>query len=156
MITIPEPPHNEKQEFPPKVPSGISDGLQRIRDERGHQKFDHGYTTDHDQHHHVRELVDAANCYLYEVVYPSNVPASQKIGTGLASVEQRSGSSTPMPSTWPWEPEAWKPSDDRVHNLEKAGALYLAARDLMARAVRNVADHIDQELQQRLKDARVL
>lgn len=31
---------------------------------------------------------------------------------------------------WPWGPEAWKPADDRLRNLVKAGALIAAAIDV--------------------------
>lgn len=38
------------------------------------------------------------------------------------------GPSAPRPADWPWDDVWWKPRD-RVRNLTRAGALYLAAAD---------------------------
>ncbi|MEI8659246.1 hypothetical protein [Vibrio sp. Hal054] len=40
---------------------------------------------------------------------------------------------TPLPDSWPWSAEWWKPKD-RQRNLERAGALYLAAAEAADRA----------------------
>jgi len=63
-----------------------------------------GYTPEHDDQYDADELNQAAACY--------------------ASLAGRAGSSTTM---WPWAPEFFKPSHDRLNDLAKAGALILAA-----------------------------
>ena len=42
---------------------------------------------------------------------------------------------TPAPATWPWDFQWWKPSDDPVRNLTKAGALIAAEIDRLQRLV---------------------
>jgi len=38
-----------------------------------------------------------------------------------------------QPFTWPWEASWWKPSDDPIRNLAKAGALIAAEIDRLQR-----------------------
>lgn len=143
----PQSPYRRDQgEFAPSF-EHILGGRDRIREERERQIRFEGYDLDHDMHHDVRELVDAANCYLFEVA------EADKYGTVTS---QQAGAHTPVPSSWPWEDAAWRPSGDRLRNLEKAGALYVAASDLMAAVANNVADLIDQEIHKRLVEAGVL
>lgn len=146
----PESPYSpDRGDFPPKVDS-IPDGKQRIREERQRQIRIEGFDHVHDRQHNVQDLVDAANCYLFEVSYAADAPADQKVGTGLGRLEAHSGAKTPCPSSWPWHASWWKPSDNRLRNLEKAGALYAAASDIAAWASNNVGDLIDQEIHKRL------
>lgn len=80
-------------------------GQQRIAAERQRQIQREGYTAKHDDEHSVQELLAAAASYVTCVDCHSSVPV-----------------------TWPWESSAWKPKN-RLRNLERAGALYLAAAD---------------------------
>jgi hypothetical protein len=90
-------------------------GHQRIENERQRQIDREGYSTSHDDEHSTGELVAAAACY-----------------------GNCHDASSPMPHRWPWESAAWKPKD-RLRNLERAGALYLAAAE---RARRNGEDDL--------------
>ena len=85
----------------------MSNGMERILAERKRQVEKEGYTAEHDEMHSPADLVSAAACYFN--CYESD--------------------NSPTPRRWPWEPRSWKPKD-RIRNLERAGALYLAAADL--------------------------
>lgn len=89
------------------------DGAELIATERERQVSEEGWTPEHDDAHDCDELRQAARCYL---------------------VEAHEGASSPMPSRWPWQARFWKPSDDPVHNLAKAGALIAAEIDRLNRA----------------------
>lgn len=76
-------------------------GAERISAERQRQVVREGWTAQHDDREHSHgELTQAALCYL----------TGNKAG-------------------WPWEMSWWKPSADRVRDLEKAGALIAAEID---------------------------
>jgi hypothetical protein len=81
-------------------------GMERIIVERKRQIEAEGYCPEHDEMHSPSELSTAAACYL--ICHDAD---------------------TVMPHSWPWGRLAWKPKD-RIRNLERAGALYLAAADL--------------------------
>ncbi|MEW5891247.1 MAG: hypothetical protein AB1768_19940 [Pseudomonadota bacterium] len=84
-------------------------GLELIAAERRRQIEQEGWTAEHDEQHEVDHLAAAAAAYV---------------------LAQRPG--TEMPKGWPWGREWWKPKD-RLRNLVRAGALYLAASDLADR-----------------------
>lgn len=73
------------------------------------ERFRHaelGYDERHDAGH-AHQLVDAAVCYVRAgVTKPDTVPLG-----------------------WPWSSKDWKPNEDPVRNLTKAGALIVAAID---------------------------
>lgn len=49
-----------------------------------------------------------------------------------------------VPSGWPWERRDWKPTpDDRVRELVKAGALYVAEAERIRAEVRSIVHAID-------------
>lgn len=79
-------------------------GAELIAAERNRQIESKGYTAEHDAHHRVEEFVDAALTY--------------------ASVTD-----SDVHWVWPWNLTAFRPSEDRVRNLVKAGALIAAAID---------------------------
>lgn len=97
-------------------PTDPTDGAGRIAAERERQKS-LGWSLAHDKEHVDNAMANAAWCYLTTVV------------TGLGMKEH-------PPTRWPmtWE---WKPSQDAIRNLEKAGALIAADIDrrVAARAV---------------------
>lgn len=80
-------------------------GQERITTERRRQIEREGYSPVHDDEHPLQEFLDAA-----------------------ASYASCLGPEYDQPTPWPWEPAAWKPKD-RLRNLERAGALYLAAAE---------------------------
>lgn len=73
---------------------------EKVRTNREHK----GYTAEHDATHDKSEMVEAAVCYLDNVL-------------GLERAD------------WPFEVESWKPSDDPIRNLVHAGALIAAEID---------------------------
>lgn len=81
-------------------------GNQLISIERGRQIIEEGYVLSGDLGR-AHQLVDAAICYAHAGTYSE--------GT--------------VPLSWPWAERYWKPSDDPVRNLVKAGALIAAAID---------------------------
>lgn len=88
-------------------------GVDLIRFERQRQINKEGWTPEHDAQHTDRSLAYAAACY-----------ATHSHGVGFNSV----------PVVWPWECESWKPSDDPIRNLVKAGALIAAEIDRLQAA----------------------
>lgn len=85
------------------------DGKSHILTERRRQIEEEGWTPEHDEQHEVEHLAAAAAAYV------------------LAQ-----GPGAEVPKGWPWGREWWKPKD-RLRNLVRAGALYLAASDLADR-----------------------
>jgi hypothetical protein len=89
-------------------------GVELIAAERQRQMEQEGWTPAHDDTHDEGELRDAA------IAYALTVDAR----TEAATIRDR----------WPWEPSWWKPSDDPLRNLAKAGALIAAEIDRLQRA----------------------
>lgn len=75
-----------------------------------------GWTAEHDSGH-ASDLIAAAVSYAFA--------ADGCVTTGHPLY--RPGLEPPLP--WPWGAHYWKPADDAVRNLEKAGALLAAALD---------------------------
>lgn len=89
-------------------------GVERIAAERQRQIEVEGWTPEHDDEHNNRELAKAAACYAV------GTDRFKSIGGEVVAV-------------WPWEDRWWKPSDDPIRNLEKAGALIAAEIDRLQR-----------------------
>lgn len=85
-------------------------GTKLILAERQRQIDIEGWTDSHDDDHGSSVLENAAYCY-----------------------RDAEGPDAPMPNEWPWSAQWWKPKD-RKRNLERAGALYLAASATSERA----------------------
>lgn len=97
------------------LPSHPIDGAERIRLERERQKTVEGWTLKHDDEHDGMELAQAAVCY---AMPPKREPLDYRA------------------QFWPdsWSPEWFKPSkENRIRELEKAGALIAAEIDRMER-----------------------
>ena len=90
-------------------------GIELIAAERTRQVEVEGWTPEHDAEHVAGELPLAAAGYAQYAGVQSMVGASP----GLKR----------LPAFWPWGREWWKPSDDPIRNLEKAGALIAAEID---------------------------
>lgn len=86
-------------------------GIELITAERQRQITEEGWTAEHDDEHRHAELLEAAHCY------------SHAARTGVLH----------PPNGWPWEPSWWKPTDDPIRNLTKAGALIAAEIDRLQR-----------------------
>lgn len=85
-------------------------GAARITAERLRQIESEGWSPEHDDEHGPSTLEKAARCY-----------------------HHATASNSPLPQSWPFGPQWWKPKD-RVRNLERAGALYQAAAGAAERA----------------------
>lgn len=104
----------------------VRSGVVRISDERQRQILQEGWTPDHDTEHGPGDLAAAAQCYAEVATIQLRDPSSSDLRELLAG---------PSP-IWPWEPSWWKPSDDPIRNLEKAGALTAAEIDRHQRVAR--------------------
>lgn len=87
-------------------------GVQLIADERQRQISAEHWTADHDDAHTDGELRDAAIAY-------------------AIACEDRPDHN--RPDLWPWDLSSWKPSNDPIRNLVKAGALIAAEIDRLQR-----------------------
>jgi len=85
-------------------------GCKLITEERKRQINKESWTDEHDDKYEDGILSDAAICY----------------------ADARSQNEE-IPGMWPWADEWWKPSNDRIRNLTKAGALIAAEIDRLAR-----------------------
>lgn len=90
-------------------------GAERIAAERRRQLEEEDFTPEHDSQQVHGELPLAAISYLR---------------AALGRVRWLGG----LPENWPWHRAWWKPSDDPIRNLEKAGALIAAEIDRLLAA----------------------
>ena len=97
---------------PSRSDAPVMEGAGLIAAERARQVSVEGWTAAHDDEHENGELLSAAVWYLDN---------GCEFDLGLT-----------LPP-WPWEPAWWKPSDDRVRQLTKAGALIAAEIDRLQR-----------------------
>ena len=95
-------------------------GAQLIALERDRQIKIEGWTAEHDDKHTDHELAKAAESYLVTVTSPDEEG-------------DENGKSRPA-CDWPWDKNWWKPSNDPIRNLVKAGALIAAEIDRLQRA----------------------
>jgi hypothetical protein len=106
----------------------MGDGAEMIAAERQRQIEQEGWTAEHDDEHAGFEMSRAAQSYLTEV--------------HVVALTGKDASVYPNPpSEWPWLLSDWKPSDDPIRNLVKAGALIAAEIDRLLRV--QVEDRAD-------------
>ena len=91
-----------------------------IAEERLRQVSQEGWSPEHDDKHVRGDLAFAAVGYAQLAGKIANV--------GVQNVEMAS-----KPWCWPWAEKWWKPSEDPVRNLVKAGALIAAEIDRLQR-----------------------
>lgn len=103
---------------PVKTPT--TSGAELIRAERIRQVSVEGWTVAHDDKYRNFELTLAAISYAEVVVNPDNYAKKHGLPPG-ANIE------------WPWAQKWWRPSDDPIRNLVKAGALIAAEIDRLQR-----------------------
>lgn len=94
----------------------IMRGIELIAEERKRQIDVEGWTAEHDKRWVNGELPLAAACYAVE-------------NKKTAEVIVKIGDSGFTENGWPWGGDFWKPSNDPVRNLVKAGALIAAEID---------------------------
>lgn len=92
-------------------------GTERIAAERQRQIEQEGWAPDHDDEHCFGEIAGAGHAYVQHAVYQ------------IAEGPHR----RPPSQLWRWSHEWWKPSEDPIRNLEKAGALIAAEIDRLLR-----------------------
>jgi len=97
-------------------------GSERIRFERWRQLVFKGFSFDHDDRHVDGELAMAALAYVNAGLVSQCRPNTRVV---LALPNNALG--------WPWGRSEWKPSDDPIENLVRAGALIAAEIDRLLR-----------------------
>ena len=96
-------------------------GVELIAEERARHSTVEGWTPAHDDKHRRRQLAKAAHSYLATHAEPDvDHPRSPALMRSCWD--------------WPWAKKWWKPSNDPVRNLVKAGALIAAEIDRLNRA----------------------
>lgn len=94
-------------------------GARLIAEERNRQLLDEGFDRVRDNKYVNGELAEAAACYatpLHDRPFPVRVDGQP-------------------PLIWPWEKKWWKPTpENRIRELQKAGALIAAEIDRLLRA----------------------
>lgn len=88
-------------------------GAELITEERQRQIEVENWTSEHDDKHTGNQLEAAAESYL--------------VFGNLFRYQ------TEPPKVWPWNPSWWKPSNNKIRNLVKAGALIAAEIDRLQR-----------------------
>lgn len=98
-------------------------GADLIKEERLRQVSEEGWTTEHDDEHPRCALVVAGACYALDIA-------------GRFSNEHESwlfAYKGQAKELWPWDEEWWKPTEDPIRQLVKAGALIAAEIDRFQR-----------------------
>lgn len=128
----------------------LREALAAVAGERARQ-IALGYDADHDDEHVDGAIGTAAECYLHAanqlgrhaITLQSMLDYLDSLGASgdepdvvhrmksdpLGYIYGRADNGMlilPYTLVWPWEPEAWNPSEDRVRNLVKAAALIVA------------------------------
>ncbi len=99
-------------------------GIEIIAAERKRQIESLNWTADHDDvTNRMGELSMAAGAY-------ANVASAIARG---ADAEEFSADMMLSEGDWPWDEDSWKPSNDVIRNLAKAGALIAAEIDRLQR-----------------------
>lgn len=96
-------------------------GVERIAAERKRQIDEEGCTAQHDDDWIDGELAGAGAAY------------AQVAHRQIASGHHAGMAAQPPGQTWRWGHEWWKPDEDPIRNLEKAGALVAAEIDRLLR-----------------------
>ena len=99
-------------------------GVMQIAAERERQILSEGYGPTHDDNHLNGEIAMAAACYAC-------------LGWVHSSYKHTKASEMEPPNRfplfWPWANQYWKPKDDPIRNLARAGALIAAEIDRLSR-----------------------
>jgi hypothetical protein len=104
----------------------MSAGAELIAAERRRQVEGEGWTAEHDADHIGGVLGMAASAYTWAAQLADSMDASD-----MTPADWKQW----CPDYWPWDLADWKPSNDPIRNLVKAGALIAAEIDRVAAAV---------------------
>lgn len=99
--------------------SNLKSGIELIAAERQRQIDIEGWNAEHDRTHTWGELAKAAACY---AVHHTD---ARVFDPGSANDDLTIN----IENAWPWDSKWWKPSNDKIRNLVKAGALIAAEID---------------------------
>lgn len=114
-------------------PDEFSKAAIDVLNERVRQQDKEGWSAEHDDTHVKGELASAAITYaLHSVV----IAKCLQLGMSQAAIDSLSAE-VPMPETWPWSPEWWKPKNQRA-DLVRAGALIVAEIERLDRLAAKV------------------
>jgi hypothetical protein len=106
---------------PNETGTKVLSGAELIAAERQRQMDVEGWTPEHDDRHDDLELIAGADAYMVaagaRLVHDSPIELMAEV----------------PPPSWPWAASWWKPSDDPVRMLVKAGALIAAEIDRIQR-----------------------
>lgn len=102
-------------------------GSELIQRERLRQITEEKWDDDHDDQHGACQMSQAAAAYIGHVMGQVN---------GDCQAEDRPA----LPPEWPWEAKWWKPAQNPIRNLVKAGALIAAEIDRLQRDAENSRD----------------
>ena len=94
-------------------------GIGLIENERMRQVLQEGYDAEHDSAHIHGELAHAGAAYAFY--------------SGCQTKFNDASYENDAPVIWPWSNSDWRPSDNPVRNLVKAGALIAAEIDRLLR-----------------------
>jgi hypothetical protein len=100
----------------------VPTGTVLIELERWRQVNNEGFTSEHDRDHDDGELAKAAACYALHA-------GSGHAGNWGSSPDVPYEGPRYKPLDWPWDRKWWKPSDNTLRDLVKAGALLAAEID---------------------------
>lgn len=148
----------------------MATGLELIAAERERQIHVEGWSEEHDDHHAKGEIASAATCYASAACgvmsslrwgLVDGPKWAAKLGWSeddkasarkhieesardplAAHFGRNPDGSVKLPSTasWPFDASWWKPSNDPIRNLIKAGALIAAEIDRLQRLAANKSD----------------
>lgn len=105
-------------------------GVSQIFTERMRQIHKEGFDADHDLEHRLGQLTEAALCYGHVASAEMRGSCAEEWSYDMVSTATLYGG---MLCSWPWTEKDWKPSDDPIRNLVKAGALIAAEIDRIQR-----------------------
>lgn len=115
-------------------------GAEMIAQERARQIAEEGRTPEHDASHSSSQLALAAACY---AIPPSKRKGAPRLADGYG--DDRGDRYRWTPWDWPWHPDHWKPTGDRIRELAKAGALIAAEIDRLQAASMTTAKRKGQD-----------
>jgi hypothetical protein len=104
----------------------VKTGIELIAAERERQITVEGRTPKHDDEHRLGELSQAGACY-------ADIAGALMHGASVKDIRDYYCDCTGPNPQWPFEDETWKPSQDPLRNLVKAGALIAAEIDRLSR-----------------------
>lgn len=93
-------------------------GSEMISYERNRQIYDEGWSSEHDDQHRLGEIIRDSIAYSTRAFYQIYINNETIIDSSLG---------------WPWSLDWFKPSNDPILNLVKAGALIAAEIDRIQR-----------------------